>query len=259
MFRGCFSGGASWKHNKHDPEERRGAELGTKAAPAGSSAANSPAELRDWHGERGFVHKPSLCGGNRAPGSAPHPSIPPVPKGHHIPSARLGRDGTHGIRDQPSLASGTSRGHKSAQRGARLGSCSVPQVLAKHSQVSPERPSPPLPSRQRDLELWGVWRDPKMHSRGSLPAWDEGWIPPSLPSQQLPSAGNLQERKKPPLMNRTWTAVPPPSPSVPPFLLLLLPGSVLLCLPFSPRLSRGAGGDREQGTKTDGGDTGAPA
>lgn len=87
-----------------------------------------------------------------------------------------------------------------------------------------------------------------------LPLKGEGWIPPSLPSQQLPSGHGwwefpAEEEATLNKQNMDGCASLTLCASQSPFLRLLLPGSVLLSLPFSPPLSRGAAGDRERWDK----------
>lgn len=67
---------------------KRGAELGTKAAPLPAAARpSSLGENTEAAAEGGYLsHKPSLCEGYRIPGSAPHPPVPPLPKVPLIPS-----------------------------------------------------------------------------------------------------------------------------------------------------------------------------
>lgn len=174
---------------------------------------------------------PSLSEGDRTHGSAPHPPIPPVPKGHRLPSplTRAGmpltRSGGSGP-VQPGLQH--SQRSQSSTKWCRVGFllCATAPDKAEPGLggCTPEGPLSPLPSSQRKPEFEGVWSDLKRRSWGSLPAccparMKDGYLHPS-PASSCPqgtAGGNFQQRKKRPSTNRTWMAVPP-SPSVPPSL-----------------------------------------
>lgn len=236
MLQGCFSGGASWKHNKHDPagrsaarEAQRGAGLGTHRVPCTAPG------LPQGQGQGPFVAQAVSVGGMQKWRLSPASSRPTCAS---FRAPDVGTGGTRDIRDPSSLASDTSRGHSTKRCQAGLLLCATGPDKAGPGDSREATASPAFKGTLSFGLFGGIPKGiPKVLSLLCCPAgMKDGSLHPSAASTcpQGTAGGNFQEGKKPPSIIRTWTAVPPPSASVPPFLRLLLPGSVLLCLPSPP-------------------------